>query len=484
MAGIAFRLQKLLTGDSYSDIIKAYFYSGIISSGPFLVIIFTLTAMKIALQVRLSIEDSNLLLSLIVYVFAFSMLGVSPFYYIVTRYLADKYYLKQIEAFTSSYLSVLSLVFFIQAITAIPYLNYLELTIQTKWVLFCLYLFISGIWIAMIYLSAAKSYMWIVGAFFGGGIVGTALALTLGFKFGFNGFLNGFTIGQAVTFLILTLRILKEFGFTSSYNFDFFHYFKKYPYLVLVGITYYLGIWIDKLIYWNSSVGDEVIKGIRIFMNYDTPMFLAFITVIPSMAFFLVQMETSFVKHYHRYYSTIRNRDSLLQIRAARESMITNLSEHFQKYALFQGILSAVIIIFIYKIADAFNLNPYQMGIFRIGILGAFLQMGFLMILNIIFYFDFQKDAFKVCLIFLLTNGLLTLVTLFIGYQSFGFGYTVASFITVFFSFLLLNHKLKNLDYWTFMAQPIIIPKFKFELENSPQKKSIKHLKNISAILK
>lgn len=463
MAGIAFRLQKLLTKDSYSGLLRAYLYSAFISTGPFLIVIGSISGIKLAVETHLNIEDTFLLLSLIVYVFAFSMLGVSPLIYTTTRYLADKYYLKQFDAFTPSYLTVLYIVFALQSLVGFAFLHHLDVRLHVKWVLLVLYLTVSGIWIAMIFVSAARSYLWIVLAFFLGGVASTGLAVALGFQQGFFGFLLGFTLGQVLCLGILTFRIFQEFGIVTSLDFGSLAYTTKHPYLFFTGILYYASIWVDKIIFWFSPHGEKILGPIRVYTNYDTSMFLAYLTVVPSMAFFLVQMETSFVGHYQNYYETISRRAGLNSIRKARDAMIDNLSTHFQKYALFQGILSGLIILFLVDLIDIFNLNPYQSGILRIGILGAFLQMGFVMVLNIAFYFDFQKDTTIMCFIFFILNGLLTLLTVGTGFHTFGFGFAIAAFLTVFVSFSMLNHKLKNLDYWTFMRQAIIIPKFKFE---------------------
>lgn len=465
MAGIAFRLQKLLSGESLSDLVRAYLYSAIISTGPFLIVIITLAAIKTAVQVRLPVAEGNYLLSLIVYVFAFTMIGVSPFIYVATRYLADQYYLKNIASFAPCYQALLMVIFTLQSVVALPYLYRLDLVLPAKWVLFCLYLFVSGIWIAMIFLSAARNYMGIVVAFAVGGVVGIGAAWLGGDYFGFVGFLTGLTLGQGACFTILTLRIFQEFGFGSFYNFGFFAYFKKHPYLVFIGIFYYLGVWVDKFVFWFSPVGEPVANLVKVYTDYDMPMFLAYLTVTPAMAFFLVQMETSFVREYHAYFEAIRKRGSLSSVQRQRKKMIEVLSNHFQKYALFQGIISGVVILALLNIAEAFQLNPYQMGILRISILGAFLHMGLLMVLTIVFYFDFQKEAFIMVFLFLVTNATFTLATLRIGYQAFGFGYATASFVTVLVSFLILNGKLKNLDYWILMKQPILVPRYKLESE-------------------
>jgi polysaccharide biosynthesis protein PelG len=465
MAGIAFRLQKLLSGDSYSDLIRAYLYSSIISTGPFIIVIFTIAAIKLAVQVRLNIDEARLLLSLIVYVFAFSMIGVAPFMYVVTRYLADKYYLKQVKAFSPIYLSLLNVVFIIQGIAVITYLQFIDISVTDKWIVSSLYLCISGIWVAMIFISAARNYMWIVICFFVGGVVGVGASLAIGSFYGFSGFLLGFTIGQASCFFLLSFRIFNEFGLTHTANYGFFSYFKEHFSLFLVGVFYYIGIWADKFIFWFSSYGEEIRPVLRVYTNYDTPMFLAYLSVIPSMAFFLVQMETSFVKIYNAYYQSITHRANYETILHYRDLMIDNLSTNFQKYAVFQGIFSSVIILFVFEIAQAFDLNPNHMGIFRIGILGAFLQMGFLMILNIFFYYDFQKEAAMLTGLFMVCNIIFTFISLYIGFPAFGYGYAATSFVSCLVGFLALNYKLKNINYFTFMLQPVIIPKFKLESE-------------------
>lgn len=204
---------------------------------------------------------------------------------------------------------------------------------------------------------------------------------------------------------------------------------------------------------------------IRVFSNYDTPMFLAFMTIVPSMAFFLVQMETSFVKHYAAYYQGVRGRADYFTLEEKKEGILKNLTDHFKKFVFFQGILSGFVILFIHAVAEAVHLNPLQTGIFRIGILGTFLQMGFLMILNILFYFDFQKEACAMTLLFAAANTFLTAVTLKIGLPAYGFGFASACFVTVAAGFFVMDAKIRDLSYWTFMRQPILLPKLMFEKE-------------------
>ena len=122
-------------------------------------------------------------------------------------------------------------------------------------------------------------------------------------------------------------------------------------------------------------------------------------------------------------------------------------------------------ILFAPQIADLFKLSPAQVGIFRVGILGAFMQMGMIMIINLLFYFDAQLDAVLITLLFMICNAVFAQVTLYLGLPAYGFGYTCASFLSLLIGFFVLDRRIRFMSYWTFMRQPVVIPKFKLESE-------------------
>jgi uncharacterized membrane protein len=130
-----------------------------------------------------------------------------------------------------------------------------------------------------------------------------------------------------------------------------------------------------------------------------------------------------------------------------------------------QGIISGICILLAQPIADLFGLNSGQLGVFRIGILGAFMQMACIMIINILFYFDAQREVVFVTALFAACNAVFAWISIQIGLPAFGYGYTLTSFVTLVAGFFILDRRLKDLGYWTFMRQPIVIPKFKFETD-------------------
>lgn len=183
------------------------------------------------------------------------------------------------------------------------------------------------------------------------------------------------------------------------------------------------------------------------------------------MAFFLIQMETSFATHYKAYYDDVRGKKPLSVIDQRLDNVMKNITVNFERFIIFQGLISGVILIFAQEIAGLFYLGPSQIGIFRIAILGAFLQIASIMILNILFYFDFHKEALLLVVSYFVFNLVFSIGSLFIGLPAYGFGYTLASFMTLLVGVVVLNVRLKHLHYWTFMRQPIFKPKFKFESE-------------------
>lgn len=460
MAGIGFRLQKLVSGESYTDLIKAYAFSSVIAAGPMLITIVSLGLVHHMGKSWMGPGEAAYFVGIAVYCFAWAMVGIGGILNVVTRYIADHYFSKNFSVFTSTFFSALEVIVLFQSIPALIFLSHAPLLLYEKWMVFVLYLFINGIWLAMVFLSAAKSFLWIILAYLIGGGVALLGGWFLGSRSGFPGVLAGFTLGQAVTFFILVYRILKEFGYQRTQNFDFLAYMVKVPYLFGVGFFLNLGIWIDKFLMWGlSHLGEKFGNGLYGAPDYDTPMFLAYLCVIPAMAFFLIQMETSFAKSYLIYFRSIQNRESWTQILRNKESLLDTITKNFQVFIVFQGIISGLAILLVYDLAEILSLNNYQLGIFRIGLMATFLQMGFIMFLNLYFYFDFQKNAFWIVALFCISNAGFTYLTILLGHESYGFGFAASCFLALLLTFLVLDQKLLRLDYWTFMRQPILAPK-------------------------
>ncbi|MGC8001539.1 exopolysaccharide Pel transporter PelG, partial [Salmonella enterica] len=69
--------------------------------------------------------------------------------------------------------------------------------------------------------------------------------------------------------------------------------------LMAIGLLYNTAIWIDKAMFWYTPETSQAIIGpLRASVIYDLPVFLAYLSIIPGMAIFLLRMETDFVEDY------------------------------------------------------------------------------------------------------------------------------------------------------------------------------------------
>ncbi len=455
MAGIGFRLQKLLKEDSYTGLLKGYLFSAIISSGPMLTSIICIALLGVVSLTILSSEDYLLFRSTIVYVFAFSLIFTGMFQMIVTRYLADRLFVKEPSSLVPCYVGLLIITVITQSI--LGGLFFYHVVPQWKYVMVAtsLYVTISCLWNTMIFISATKNYMIIVWGFLIGSLVSFFAGYYMGKQFGMIGYLLGFEIGQFTIFQFLLASLLREFDFFKPMDFNFLRYFKKYPELCALGCAINLGVWVDKFLFWFSPYGTQV-KGF--FHNcpvYDTAFFLAYLSIVPSLSIFLVQVETSFYHKYRDFYALIMHKASLERIEQAKESIIADLKESMMALLKVQGFISILLLIGALKVVSIAKLQWAQLFIFKIGLVSAFLLIFFQVLLIIMLYFEFRKEALWLTLLFIVVNIVATAISIHLGFQSFGYGFFAACFVCLFVGYLVFNRKLNNLEFFTFVSQPI-----------------------------
>lgn len=458
MAGIGFRLRKILSSDSFFAVVKAYLYSAMISSGPWLVTIASLGSLGFIRSDTLNSEEVDTFNATVVYVFAFSLIVIGIIQMPLTRYLADLLYVSDLQMYLPTYVASLIFTGIIQFVIAAPFCFVIG-----KWSFMygahamILYLSVTFIWLAMLYLSTARDYVSITVTFVIGGVISVACGWLLGKIWGATGYLTGFTIGQAAIFLILSLRIAFEFPSHLPISFDFVRYFKKYPSLIALGFVYNLAIWIDKFIFWWSDAGEA--NGAFLFTSrtYDTPMFLAFLTIVPAMSLFLIRIETSFSVHCSRFYRAIVEKDSLDAIRAAKKTLVESVKVSIERLIKVQGSFSLVCLLLAPYLIEPMGLRWTQLNILRFGILGAFLHVLILLLTVCLLYFDFRVSTFYLMLFFLLMNFGATLGTIWFGGPYYGFGYFIACFITLAAGVFLLDFRVKQLEYITFVEQPMVL---------------------------
>lgn len=453
MAGIGFLLRILSKQNNLLGLTQAYVTSALASTGPWLFTVIALGSIMVMGSDIVSNTSLQTFRVIIIYNFSFSLVMSGPVCMIATRYLADAIHRKDVSTIPGMMLWALFLLYITQApIAVIFYLYFTQLSYDMAVMAIVNFLLISTVWLTNVFIVALKHYTAVTWAF----MVGMGTAILIAFlslqSYGLMGMLVGFSIGMGVIVAILTARIFTEYPYAFRQPVKFFQYFTKYWEIAVGGFVYNAAIWVDKWIMWFAPEAEKVAAGMVINPHYDSAMFLSYLTIIPSMAMFLFSIETNFFEHYLRFYRDIQNRATFRKIQRNHFEMIASIFSSSGNFLILQGSICLLAILLAPKILAMIGSSYQQIGIFRYGVLGALFHALTIFLLMLLSYFDNRKATFAIQLLFLAANGLFTWGTLYIGFNSYGYGYFLASLLAFTVTAAVTARYLMKLPYHSFIT--------------------------------
>lgn len=456
MAGIGFTLRRMLQTGGFSGPLRAIAYAMIISAGPWLTSSATLALLGVFSALPEGSPAQMVFLAIVSYCFAFSLIGVGACQMVASRYLADRLYQGDDTTFAPAFARVAAPLFLLQAVLAGAFLAACPLTPPVRLAALLLYLAVSGTWLAMVYLSAAKDYRTIVLAFVGGFVVSVAAGLGLGHLAGLTGQLVGFTAGYVGVLGVLLWRLRREFGLPLTEAVGLLGYFRRYWQLVVIGLAYNTGIWIDKILFWyHPASGVQVAGPLFVAPIYDNAMFMAYLTIVPALGMFLLRVETDFYDAYRAYFAAIAAHERLGELNRVKAEMAAALWRNLALVLKVQAPITLGAILFAPEIIAGLKLDWLSVFVFRFGAIGALLHVLHLMVLILLLYLDFRSDAMRLALVFLTSNLVFTLLAFGGGMPSYGAGYAFSCAVTLFYGLHLLGRAFEQLEYHVFMRQPL-----------------------------
>jgi polysaccharide biosynthesis protein PelG len=452
MAGIGFELRKLVQRDDLLGVAAGYSYAALATSGPWLLTILALAAILTVGAPFATPSDIASFRLIVVYNFSFSLVLTAPVAIILTRYLADSIYARDVRQAPAALLGGLLLSYLAAApVAAALYFWHAQTAPLMRLAAFLNLLGIAGIWTAGVFLTALKEYRALMLSFASGLIAGIVLAAILGERWGAFGMLLGFDAGLAITLFTLIARIFAEYPTRSSHLFVFLPYFRKYWDLALTALAYNLAIWADKWLMWLAPERQRLAIGFVNFPDYESAMFLAYLSIVPSMAAFTLIIETRFFENYARFYDDIQRHVSYGKIHANQQAVIEAVMDGARNFVVLQGSICFVGVLLAPQILDALGVSFLQLSIFRIGLLGAFFHSGFLFLMIVLTYFDVRRITLAIALVFLVANCFLTIATLKLGFPYYGYGYFLSSLAAFAAAFLATAWILDRLPYQAFI---------------------------------
>ncbi|WP_448189939.1 exopolysaccharide Pel transporter PelG [Azospirillum sp. sgz301742] len=453
MAGIGFALRKLARRDDLLGVLQGYAHSAFIASGPWMFTILALAGINL-LGRNLAAEDElTLFRVVIIYNFCFSVVLTGPLVLVATRYLADAIYLKQVDTAPGMLLANLGVAYGIAALTAGPfYLFFSDLSPAMTYAALVNFFLVCGIWVVSIFLSALKDYVMVTTAFGAGMLLSFAATLVLGALAGGVGMVWGFSVGLAGIQFALIARVFAEYPYRVARIFAFLAYFRRYWDLALIGLVANLAVWVDKWIMWSAPEHETVSGAMVIYTAYDSAMFVAYLTIVPALTLFTVNIETRFFERYQAFYRDIQSHATYAQIARNHKLIIQALLESARNLIILQGAVCAISIFMAPSIVGWLGLHYAQIGMFRFGTLGAFFQVLFMFTTIILSYFDLRLRNLLVQLFYLAANAGLTWVFSELGFAWYGYGYFLASLLAFAVAYLMAADALKRLPFVAFVA--------------------------------
>ncbi|MDH3592065.1 MAG: exopolysaccharide Pel transporter PelG, partial [Planctomycetota bacterium] len=455
MAGIGFELRAMIDErKGFVNKARAYLCAGLISSGPWMMTILTLTLLNMAGPYLGGREGYDLFRALVTYAFAFSLILQGIGQMAVTRRIADLLYSKQYERILPAFLAALVVTGLVHAVLGMAFCIWAGFEPGLSCLFCALFAIIGMTWISLVWLSVARQYDEVLRAYVYGTLVAMVGVLLLLIGKGTTGILAAYTAGQAFTLVMLVQTILRGMEAGGSRDFTVWSSVIEFPRLVLVGLFYNAAIWTDKMIFWfRDGLGPHPF--VQYHPLYDTCSFLAYMTVVPALAVNLIRLETSFYERYRAYYGAILGGTPLGVIEDKRTRMFDNLRESVVRLLRVQGAITIAFILFAPFIIDFLELPPAAVKVFRLTCLGAFFHVMLLITVLMQLYFDLRTQAAATSFVFLVLNGGLAWWSVTTGVESYGIGYALASFLSLLLGYQLLHRNLERLDYMTFTNQPI-----------------------------
>jgi uncharacterized membrane protein len=458
MAGIGFELRKLLEKDSLSGLLRGYGYAGMISSGPWVFSIMGILLVGyIAKQSALEHSVISQFQTTVTYLIAFSLMLSGLFQLSFTRYLSDQLYLNETHTVIPSLHGAMVLLTLLAGILCsfvvffwMPNLSFLyQFSFISCFVTLC------NVWLVTIMLSGLKEYRSILLLF--AIAYGCTILLSRPLSlFGLEGLTMSFFLGQFMLLVGMLVITYQSYPFQQLVSFDFIKSPKVYWSLVFCGLFYNLGVWTDKLIFWFTPMtGQHILGPMYASVIYDLPIFLAYLSIIPGMAVFLVRMETDFVEYYDRFYSAVRDGGTLSHIRHMRNEMVSVARQGVFEIMKIQAI--AVLLVFVIgpSILSLLDISFLYYHLLCIDVVGTGLQVVFLALMNVFFYLDKRRRVLILTALFVVFNAIFTGLTIYMGAFFYGYGFTLALLLVSTIGMKMLDQDFEELEYKTFMLQPV-----------------------------
>src|SRR5262245_15722854 len=417
MAGIGWKLQRMIDRGSLAGTVGAYLTGVAITSAPWLLTTAVLTSLRVAARHQGS--DFGVVERLLTLIYALTVVLSAPVHVVVSRYTADRLYDKHLEKIGAPLRRalVLTLLGFGGVGLAVVLLLHLPPALALAGA--PLTTIIGAQWL-MLSVGGGMSSPGVVLRAFGAGAplsLFGALALDRGAHLGPAGYLYGFAVGQLVTLAVLMQGVARAIPAESDESARIGPAFREYKLLAASSFAYYMSIWTDKLVVY-------LVVGRDAAAQYAAVAALAWFSVIPAFAWIYVQIETAFYRRFRAFFDDLEQGAPLADLKAAAAAVAAEAGHILRRAALVQAVATAMTLAAAPYVVRLAGLSPDALVPFRLAAVGAALQLITLLQILLLYYFDLRRDALVISLALLVGEAVLTFACWLLSLPA-AFGYAV-----------------------------------------------------------
>jgi uncharacterized membrane protein len=408
MAGIGFELKKIFKDRSIVSMFKGAFYSTFVTIGPMIIIIVCYLILLLIMDYQnVSYDQKDLLVSIILYTFVFSLILTSPVGAAVSRFIADKIFEEKYDDILAGFYAGLLVNVVLASVFAIPFII---ITVVRGRVDPLIMLLAGGLFFALVFvfyqmtfISALKDYSSITKAYLIGMAVTLSLSTVMHYLYGVP-FLISVMSGMAAGFTTIAMnlfaQILRYFLKNSRNYGEFMRVFWKYKILFLGNLLYVLGLYIHNFVFWQgSSLRITVAETFHSAPVYDTATFLAMLTNISVTVIYTVRVEIKFHEKYQIFCQQILGGIGE-DIEIAKKNMFLVLRNEIIFLVQIQTIISAIFFLIFSLFASYLGFGGMVMVIYPTMAAGFFVLFIMYCTIVFLFYYDDQIGALIASAIF------------------------------------------------------------------------------------
>jgi uncharacterized membrane protein len=389
------------------------------------------------------------------FVFLGSLLITAPFYFVFTRFLAEKQKTLTPAGVSGIFVSLMVVVFALAVVCSAVMLVFSSSLLVFNLSVIILFFILSCNWLLLLFLNSVPRFHLITAGYFIGMICTLLLGLAGKAVGGILGFVNFINLGAASLFFILWFMVAEKVKISYTPGTDVYSFMKREPFYPILGVVIALGFLADKIIFWSSGFGKIYRNVFFSFAPYETTVAIAFLTAIPPIIYFILSPEKKIFQKSRKLYQSLSQGAEYGTIRADKKDLVEYMAKAFFNILKIQ---LAVVFSLNYLATQMFSLFKLPLEnviLFRTALWGVACFVIVSFIITFLLYWDFRKYAMFLAVLFLGSNILFNVLVLQLHPKYLTYGFSFACLVTLAAALGIIAYILKNLVYLLFRTPPI-----------------------------